>query len=165
MKNTISFNILCTTQTQIDKYQKNSKEGAAEMTKVGSIFVNLPVKDLSKSKAFFEKLDFKFNELYTDGKGACLVLGDTMYVMLLVERFFKEFTRQEITDTQKENETIIAIDVGSIQEVDHLFLKALDAGAKDKTTPISGMVEGNMYYKRIEDLGGHLWELIFIEED
>ncbi|MGB3160580.1 VOC family protein [Carnobacterium sp.] len=130
------------------------------MTKAGAIFVNLPVRDLKKSKEFFSALDFEFNELYSDDKAACLILGDNLYTMLLVEKFFKEFTRQEITDTRKANEVITAITIGTKIEVDELFAKAIKAGAKDKTTKIPGVDEDNMYYKRIEDLDGHLWELM-----
>lgn len=132
------------------------------MTKAGAIYVNLPVSNLKKSKDFFIALDFEFNELFEDNNGTCLVLGENLYILLLTEDFFKEFTRQEITNTRIENEVILAITLGTKNEVDELYTKALKAGAKDKTTKIPGTNEDSMYYKRIEDLDGHLWELIMM---
>jgi uncharacterized protein len=65
------------------------------------IFVNLPVKDLDKSVQFFTKLGFKFNPQFTDENATCMIIGDDIFVMLLVEKFFKTFTKNEICDTSK----------------------------------------------------------------
>ncbi|MFZ0390168.1 MAG: glyoxalase/bleomycin resistance/extradiol dioxygenase family protein, partial [Calditrichia bacterium] len=65
------------------------------------IFVNLPVKDLKKSRDFFTRLGFSFNEQFTDEKAACLVVGENIYAMLLSEPFFKTFTKKEIADARK----------------------------------------------------------------
>ena len=65
------------------------------------IFVNLPVKDLNKTIAFFTKLGFKFNPQFTDENAFCMIIGKDIFVMLLVEKFFKTFTRKEICDTTK----------------------------------------------------------------
>ncbi len=63
------------------------------------IFVNLPVKDLNKTVEFFTKLGFKFNPQFTDENATCMIIGDDIFVMLLVEKFFKTFTKNEICDT------------------------------------------------------------------
>jgi len=65
------------------------------------IFVNLPVRDLPRSKGFFGKLGFEFNPKFTDDKAACMTLSDKACVMLLSEPFFKTFTKNEIADTSK----------------------------------------------------------------
>jgi predicted lactoylglutathione lyase len=63
-----------------------------------TIFVNLPVKDLPKSKEFFGKLGFSFNPQFTDDKAACLVISDNIFAMLLTEPFFKTFTKKDVAD-------------------------------------------------------------------
>ncbi|MBM6614335.1 glyoxalase/bleomycin resistance/extradiol dioxygenase family protein [Desemzia sp. RIT804] len=128
--------------------------------KVGQLFVNLPVKDLNASKEFFGQLGFEFDERFSDEKGACLILGSNMYAMLLAEDFFSSFTHKGITDTHKENECILAINVSSKEEVDEMFNKALEAGGEDKSNPEEDEM---MYFKRISDLDGHLWEICFMD--
>src|SRR3954466_16236309 len=84
------------------------------------IFVNLPVKDISKSKEFFEKLGFSFNPQFTNEQGACLVIGENIFAMLLTEPFFKTFTKKDIADAKKTTEALIAIDTESRQSVDEM---------------------------------------------
>lgn len=55
------------------------------------IFVNLPVKDLQRSVAFFTELGFEFNPQFTDENATCMVVNDKIFVMLLVEHYFKTF--------------------------------------------------------------------------
>ena len=65
------------------------------------IFVNLPVKDLDKSKAFFAALGFSFNPQFTDDTAACMVVSDTIFVMLLTHEKFKSFSPKPIADTSQ----------------------------------------------------------------
>lgn len=65
------------------------------------IFINLPVKDLKKSMAIFKKLGFKFNPQFTDDKAACMIIGENIYSMLLLAKFFKSFTKKKISDAKK----------------------------------------------------------------
>ncbi|MBT2731144.1 VOC family protein [Carnobacterium sp. ISL-102] len=131
--------------------------------KVSSIYVNLPVKDLSRSIAFFKALGFESNEEFTDDKGASLVMNESIFVMLLTEEFFASFTHQQIADISKENEVILALQVESKEEVDELVNKAIEHGAQDKTTALSEEEEAMMYYRRIKDLDGHLWEIMYMD--
>jgi predicted lactoylglutathione lyase len=87
------------------------------------IFVNLPVKNLQKSMDFCSKLGYPFNPKFTDKNAACLVIINTIYAMLLVEDFFKSFTKKEIMDIRKALEVIIAISAESRLEVDQLIKK------------------------------------------
>lgn len=129
---------------------------------VEQVFVNLPYKDLAAARNFFTALGFEFDERFSDDNtGICMILGSNMYAMLLTEEFFTSFTNQGITDTNKENEVINAFSVSSNEEVDQIFNKALENGAEDKTTPLESGGD-MMYYKRFKDIGGHLWELMYM---
>jgi len=124
------------------------------------IFVNLPVKDLDKSKEFFISLGFAFNPQFTDDKAACLVIGENIFAMLLREEFFKTFTNKEIADATKTTEALIAIDAASRQEVDELVKKAAEAGGSIYRNPED---HGWMYGHSFADLDGHQWEILFMD--
>lgn len=128
-----------------------------------SIFINLAVKDLDKSKTFFTDVGFRFDEQFCDEKGCCLIIGDNFYAMLLTEPFFQTFTRQGITDTAKENEVILAVMVQAKEEVDQIKERWLDAGGEDVSTPLLPEEEEFLYYHRLKDLDGHLWEISYME--
>lgn len=125
------------------------------------IFVNLPVKDLQASIEFFSKIGFEFNPQFTDDNAACMVINDHIFVMLLVEGFFKTFTKKEIADATKSTEVIVALSADSREQVDEIVNKALAAGG---TTPNEPTDHGFMYGRSFQDLDGHLWELIYMEE-
>ncbi len=130
--------------------------------KVTDIFINLPVKDLEKSNVFFRKMGFEFNQDYCDSKGCCLVLADHIYAKLLVEDFFAGFTKAGITDTAKDNEVILSIAVDSPETMEDMMEARLEAGGKDRTSPLLPEEEGMMQYYRLEDLDGHLWEITYM---
>jgi uncharacterized protein len=125
------------------------------------IFVNLPVKDLPKSKEFFGKLGFSFNPQFTDDKAACLVISDNIFAMLLTEPFFKTFTKKDIADARKSTEAIIALDAQSRQQVDEMVKKAVEAGGSIYRDAED---HGWMYGKSFADLDGHQWEILFMDE-
>jgi predicted lactoylglutathione lyase len=124
------------------------------------IFVNLPVKDLNKSVEFFTKLGYTFNPQFTDENATCMIISDTIFVMLLVEPFFKSFTKQEITDTATSNESIICLSVNSRADVDLMVSKAVEAGA---TAPSAPQDHGFMYGHGFTDLDGHIWEYSWMD--
>ena len=124
------------------------------------IFVNLPVKDLKKSKAFFEKLGYSFNQQFTNDDGACLVISDTIFAMLLTEPFFKTFTKKSIVDATKSTEVILALSVEKKEQVNELVNKALQAGASKSNDPQD---YGWMYSWSFQDLDGHLWEVLYAD--
>jgi predicted lactoylglutathione lyase len=124
------------------------------------IFVNLPVKDLNKSKEFFSKLGFAFNPQFTDQNAACMIIGEDNYAMLLVEQFFKTFTKKEIVDAKKSTEVLVALSAESKEEVDEMLGKALAAGAKEASEPQD---HGFMYGRSLEDLDGHIWEIFWMD--
>ncbi|MBI2558336.1 VOC family protein [Candidatus Woesearchaeota archaeon] len=125
------------------------------------IFVNLPIKDLNKSIAFFTKLGFKFNPQFTDENATCMIIGENMFAMLLVEKFFKTFIKKEIADAKKSTEVLVALAVESREKVDELVSKAIKAGGKEPREPQD---HGWMYGRAFEDLDGHIWEVFYMDE-
>ena len=117
------------------------------------IFVNLPVKDLKRSVEFFSKLGFEFNPQFTDENATCMIVGDNIFVMLLVESFFKTFTPKELCDATKYSEVIVTLSTDGRQKVDEFVSKAVEAGA---TTPNKAKDYGFMYQHGFQDLDGHL---------
>ncbi|MFC0271714.1 VOC family protein [Metabacillus herbersteinensis] len=129
--------------------------------KADKIFVNLPVKDLNKSINFFTEIGFEFNPQYTDENATCMVVSENIFVMLLVEDYFKTFTKKEISDSTKSTEVIVALSTESKEKVDELVNKALAAGGKSSNEPVD---HGFMYGWSFQDLDDHLWELFYMDE-
>ncbi|GIP32787.1 VOC family protein [Paenibacillus sp. J2TS4] len=126
-----------------------------------NIFVNLPVKDLQKSIDFFTAVGFEFNAQFTDDKATCMVIHDNIFAMLLVENRFKDFTKKEIVDATKSTEVIIALSAESREQVDAIVNRALAAGGKPSNDP---MDHGFMYAWSFQDIDGHLWEVLYMDE-
>ncbi len=123
-------------------------------------FVNLPVRDLAASRAFWTALGFHFNEQFSDDRAACMVIGDDAYVMLLERSFYATFTRKRLADTAADNEVIVALSADSREEVDTLVETALAAGGRPSNAPVQ---DGPMYGWSFEDPDRHLWELIYMD--
>ncbi|UVI33020.1 VOC family protein [Paenibacillus spongiae] len=130
-------------------------------TQANMIFVNLPVKDLNKSIDFFTKMGFEFNPQYTDENATCMIISEHIFAMLLVEDFFKTFTDKEIADSTKSAEVIVALSAESRERVDELVDKALAAGGSFSKEPLD---HGFMYSRSFQDLDGHLWEFMYMDE-
>jgi hypothetical protein len=125
------------------------------------IFVNLPVKDLTSSRAFFTELGFVFNPGFTDDDAACMVVDQNIYVMLLSEDRFRDFINGEISDATKATEVLTGLSAESRQQVDELVARAVAAGGKPWKPAIE---EGPMYGGSFQDLDGHVWELMHMAE-
>ncbi len=124
------------------------------------IFVNLPVKNLPGSMAFFRKLGYAFNAQFTDETAACMVVTGDIYAMLLTEKKFREFTPKDIADATKTSEVLVCLGVDSRQEVDRIVDAALTAGGSAVREP---MDHGFMYGRSFNDLDGHIWEIIWMD--
>lgn len=120
------------------------------------IYVNLPCKSLPASKAFFEALGYTFNPQFTNESGACLVLGDNLYAMLLSENFARGFTSKPLVNAKAATEVLVCLSCQSREEVDALVAKAVAAGG---SAPRAAIDHGFMYGHGFEDLDGHIWEL------
>ncbi|MEO8886589.1 MAG: VOC family protein [Mucilaginibacter sp.] len=125
------------------------------------IFLNLAVKDLNKSVEFFTKLGYTFNPQFTNEQATCMIISDTIYVMLLTEPFFQSFSsKKQLADTSKVFEVSICISAESKTEVDEIVNKAEAAGA---TIPDPATDYGWMYQHSFDDLDGHHWEFAWMD--
>ena len=125
------------------------------------IFVNLPVKDLDKSKEFFTKVGFTINPQFTNEKAACVVISDTIFAMILKEEFFKTFIpKKEISDATGSTEVLVALSVESKEQVNEKLEKAFAAGAKE-ARPAED--HGFMFSRSFEDPDGHIWEVFWMD--
>jgi len=131
------------------------------MGKTENIFVNLPVKDLNRSMAFFRELGFDFNPQFTDEKAACMVISDRIYAMLLTEPFFQTFTTKPTADATKQTEVIVALSAESREHVDEIGEKALSAGGSAAKEPVD---HGFMYSRSFYDPDGHMWEVVYMDQ-
>jgi uncharacterized protein len=124
-------------------------------------FINLPVKDLTKSTKFFTQLGFSFDEQFTDENATRMIVSDETSVMLAVEPFFKGFIApQDIADTSKNREVIVGLSAESREQVDDLTDRALAAGGQALGDPED---EGFMYMRGFCDLDGHQWSFIYMD--
>lgn len=125
---------------------------------IKAIYVNLPVKDLAKTRAFWTALGFSFNEQFSDDKALCLVLNEgSIYSMFITEEFFTTFTGRPLTGG-KSTQVLMAIEVESRNRVDEIVRAALLNGAvryRESTD------HGWMYYDSFADPDGHQWEILF----
>ncbi|KGM39414.1 extradiol dioxygenase [Aquabacterium sp. NJ1] len=126
------------------------------------IFVNLPIKDMARSQAFFKALGLKFNPRFTNEQGASLEIAENIYAMLLVEPFFQGFTKLPLCDARKATEVLIALSCDSREEVEDMVRKAVAAGG---TTPNEPKDYGFMYQHGFADLDGHQWEVFYMNMD
>ena len=126
-----------------------------------NIFINLPVKDVNKSTTFFRELGFEFNPQFSDETSSCMIVSDYIFVMIMIEERFKEFTKKEIPDTTTSSEVIICISAVSRQQVDELVNKALASGGKPYSDPQD---HGFMYIWGFHDIDGHIWEVAYMDE-
>ncbi|SDM22721.1 hypothetical protein SAMN04487896_5679 [Paenibacillus sp. ov031] len=124
------------------------------------IFVNLPVKDLKRSVDFFTKVGFEFNVNFTDESATCMIIGDNIYAMLLVEDRFQSFISKKISNAADTAEVIVALSVESREQVDLIVQAALDAGGKPYNDPQD---HGFMYGWSFQDPDDHLWEVSYMD--
>ena len=126
-----------------------------------SIFVNLPIENLKKSVAFFGALGFTFNQQFTDEESTCMIVSDSIYVMLLEKQKFASFTSRKIADRDT-TEVILAFSCKSAEEVRTISERAFELGAKRVNDPED---IGFMFSWGFEDLDGHMWDLFWMNPE
>jgi hypothetical protein len=126
---------------------------------IKQIFVNLPVKDLQRSIEFFTHLGFNFDPQFSNDTATCMIVSENIFVMLLIEPFFKTFTDKSLCDAHKKTEVLVCLAVDHRQAVDDMVSKALSAGGSSPRPPQD---HGFMYSHGFEDLDGHIWEVIYM---
>lgn len=124
------------------------------------IFVNLLVKSVAASRAFFGALGYGFNEQFSNEETACMVVDENIFVMLLEHQRFRDFITGEISDATKATEVLTCLSADSRAEIDDILAKALAAGAKP-WKPVLDMAP--MYGCSFQDLDGHVWEYMYMD--
>lgn len=125
-----------------------------------SIFVNLPVADVARSRAFFGALGFSFNEQFSDGSTVCLVIEENIFAMLMTHERFADFVNGAIADAHSTTEALFALSADSREEVDRLQAAALDHGGKPWKP---AQDHGFMYGTSFVDPDGHVWEAVWMD--
>ena len=124
------------------------------------IFVNLPVTDLDRSIAFYEAIGGTKDPQFSDDTAACVVLSETIHVMLLTHAKFAQFTPKRIADAHATSEVLICVSADSRAAVDEMAAKAVEAGGRETREPED---HGFMYGRSFEDPDGHIWEPMFMD--
>ena len=125
-----------------------------------SLFLNLPVKELDRSVRFFTTLGFSFNPQFTDETATCMIVSDTIYVMLLTEERFRDFVPNEVSDARKSTEVLIGLTRETRDEVDEMVRQAVASGGSIYNEPKD---HGFMYIHGFQDPDGHLWEVFHLD--
>lgn len=125
------------------------------------IFVNLPIRDLAKSKAFYAAIGAVENPQFSDDSSACMVLSDTIFVMLLTHEKWAFFTRKPISDARQASEVMLALSADDRNAVDTLASTAGAQGGKADVNPPQD--HGFMYGRSFEDPDGHIWETFWMD--
>jgi predicted lactoylglutathione lyase len=129
---------------------------------VKQIWLNLPVKNIEKSKAFFSKIGFAFNEAHDTEASTCMLVGESNFVVMLFEEsMFAGFSQNRLTDTQTSSEILISIDAETRKEVDEFAVKVQEAGGDLFAKPAES--EGWMYGCGFADLDGHRWNVLYMD--
>lgn len=120
------------------------------------VFVSIPVADLSKSITFYEAIGFKRNPQFSDPSGACMVLSETFYLMLITKNKWKEFTTREIPNAKKSAQFALIVSAESKAAVDKTIESGAKAGGIADPNPVEDY--GSMYGRSLEDPDGHIFE-------
>ncbi|MPS65426.1 MULTISPECIES: VOC family protein [unclassified Chryseobacterium] len=127
--------------------------------KVNQIYVNLPVKDIEKTKEFWTNVGFSINEQITDEKAVCVMLNDNIQVMFLTEEFFETFSERPVPKGDT-TQVLVAIGLDSREEVDQVVNAAVANGAYQQEEPQD---HGWMYQNSFWDINGHGWNVIYAD--
>lgn len=125
------------------------------------IFVNLPVKNIETSRAFFTTLGFTFNPEYSDDRTLCMIVEENIFVMLLQEERFRDFINGDIADAKRSTEVLTCLSAGSREEIDRMIEAALASGGS-RWKPVQD--HGFMYAGSFQDPDGHVWELVHMAD-
>lgn len=125
------------------------------------IWLNLPVKDVKKAKDFFIKIGFVFKTEKETTSSACMLVGESNFVVMLFEEsLFEGFVQNRLADTQKSSEVLVSIDAQTVEEVNELAVKVREAGGVVFAEPAKN--QGWMYGFGFADLDGHRWNVLYM---
>ncbi len=124
------------------------------------VFINLPVTDLAKSLAFYSALGMERNPKFSDDTAACMILSDTIYVMLLTHAKWQGFTTRPICPAGS-SEVSLALACEGKAEVDRLVAAGGASGGQIDVNPPED--HGFMYQRTVADPDGHIWEPFWMD--
>ena len=127
--------------------------------KINQIYVNLPVKDIQKTKEFWTKVGFSINEQITDEKAVCVMMNDNIQIMFLQEEYFQTFSERPVPKGDT-TQVLVAIGLDSREEVDQVVNTAVANGAYQHE---EAQDHGWMYQNSFWDINGHGWNVIFAD--
>lgn len=125
------------------------------------IYINLPVKNVEKSTAFFTSLGFAFDPQFTGNGAACMIIAPNVRVMMLPHEMFTGFAEQPVSDAHRDTEAIVILEVESRARVDEVAAKAKAGGAKVREPDDKGFMYGHGF----QDLDGHLWDVMTMDKE
>ena len=125
------------------------------------IFVNLPITQLARSVAFYEALGATKNPKFSDETGACMVLSESIHVMVLMHEKYRNFTARPIADAHSTSSALIALSCDRRDEVNAIIDLAVSAGGRADPNPVQD--HGFMFGRSIEDPDGHIWEIFWMD--
>ena len=124
------------------------------------VFINLAVKDLTKSMDFYTQLGFTNNPQFSDDTAKCMVWSEHIFVMIMTHEKFKTFATKPIADTRNNIAGLFALSVESVDKVNDLVDKGVTAGGSE---PVPFQDYGFMQKRNIEDFDGHTWEIFYMD--
>ena len=127
------------------------------MTKM--IFVNLPVTDIAKATTFYESIGLTKNPQFSDDTSACMVMSDTISVMLMTHAKWGTFTSRPIAPATS-SEVMLAVTCDSRESVDAMNHAAVENGGTSDINPVQDL--GFMFNRSFADPDGHVWEAVWM---
>jgi len=129
------------------------------MTKM--IFVNLPVRDLNASRAFYVALGGEVNPQFSDEQSNCVMFSDAIGVMLLTHERYRQFTKRPIGDARRDSYALLALSVDSRDAVNATLTRAVAAGGRADPNPAQD--HGFMFNRTAVDPDGNVWEIVWMD--
>ena len=124
------------------------------------IFVNMPVRDLARSMAFYEAIGFVNEPRFTDETAAAMQWSDTIVVMILTHEKWRTFTDRPIPNSGS-SEVMLCLNFDSREEAAAIATKAGANGGTQDVNPTQDL--GFMVSHTFADPDGHVWEAMWMD--
>jgi uncharacterized protein len=128
-----------------------------------SIYVSLPVKDLSAATRLYEAIGCKLNPQFSDHQSSNMIWSDAVVFHLMQTEYFASFTPKSVADAKLTTEVMITLGQDSREAVDRLVEAAASAGGKADPRPVQDMDNGFLYNRAFEDVDGHVFEAFWAD--
>lgn len=125
------------------------------------IFVNLPVRNLAASTAFYVALGGEVNPQFSGEQSTSLMFSDAIGVMLLTHEHYRQFTQRPVGDARQQSYAMIALSVDSRDAVNATLQRVVAAGGRADPNPAQDL--GFMLNRHVEDPDGNVWEIMWMD--